>query len=249
MSKFKFLVRLFLPLAAFGVSSVPGLGNTVPLGGTDGLCTPQLGGPSNGVTTCLVNEGVSDTLLELFINFTGVPIVINSVTAGPITPIAGDPGDFILTDPVTPGGGPPPIPPGPFDCLATPTLAAAGPGDSCTFNQSFFTDAADAGPKMDGESSMSFTVGITPLNAPNLTVPCGPAGGQVVGPGGLGLTYCFGVNPGNNPNVKGALVVTIESADVTVNDLPVPEPANLAPVGLVLVALTICIFRRRTGGL
>jgi hypothetical protein len=247
MSKVKIPIRfLALPFAAFTFLSVPGFSGTLPLGGTDGLCTPNLGGPSQGVTTCLVNEGVGDTLLEEVVNFTAVPIVINSVTSGPITGIGGDNTDWILTDPVASGGGPGPIPPAPWDCLATPTLTIVAPGNSCTFNQSFTTDGPDFGPPMDGESSMSFTLGITPMPLPGqVFVPCGPAGGQVFGPGGLGLNYCFGANPGTDVNVKGTMVVTIESADVTVNDFPAPEPATLGPVGLVLTGLAACIFRRR----
>jgi len=185
-------------------------------------------------------------LLELVVNFTGVPIVINSVTSGPIIGLAGDNTDWIATDPVAPGGGPGLIPPAPWDCLATPTLTVLAPGDTCTFNQAFTTGAPDFGPPMDGESSMSFTLGITPMpQVGQIFVPCGPIGGQEIGPGGLGKTYCFGANPGTDPNVKGTMVVTIESADVTVNDLPAPEPATLGPVGLVLTGLAAYIFRTR----
>src|SRR5579862_8743901 len=179
--------RLLLQAAcAVTVLSLHAFGATVPFGGTDGLCTPQLGGPSNGVTTCSVMEGQGDTLLELVLNFTSGNIQVNSVTAGPIQGVAGDNGDWILTDPVSPGGGPLPGPlagqfPAPLpDCLTQPVLA---PGAGCTFNQSFTTDALDAGPPLDGESTMSFTLGFTPAN-PNLAIPLAGAGGGVLGPGG-----------------------------------------------------------------
>ena len=133
------LTKLVLISGALALLSVPSFGMTVPFGGTDGLCTPQFGGGSAGVTTCLVFEGQGDSLLELVINFTGVNILINSVTSGPITFIAGDHTDLITSDPITPGivG---PLGAGPFgvlnpvDCLTKPILA---PGGSETLRYTF----------------------------------------------------------------------------------------------------------------
>jgi hypothetical protein len=224
------LRKLIFPTVSIALLCASAQAATVPFGGTDGLCTPQVGGASNGVTTCLVNEGQGDTLLELVLNFTGVAIKVNSVTSGPIQPVAGDRGDFIITDPIANGGGFPQGAGAYVDCLTLPIL---NPGDGCTFNQSFTTDPSDLGPMKDGESTMSFIFGITPFNPNNLTLACGVGTGQRLGAGGLGLNYCFGANP-TPVDGRGALLVQIVSADVTVNDA-VPEPATLGIMGLALI--------------
>jgi hypothetical protein len=214
-------IRMFVStLSALTLLSFSSFANTVPFGPPDGLCTPTAGGPSNGVTTCTVIGGQGDTLTELVVNFTNVPVLVNSVTAGAIVGLNGPAADWIQTDPVTAGGGPlgGPFGPGPLpNCLATPTLAVGG---ECTFNQSFTTIPGPPGTQ--GESTMSFVLGITPQAPPGAT--CGNGSGQVLGATTLGLLYCFSANPGTNPAVQGALVVQIESADVTVIN-----PAQLAP--------------------
>ena len=244
MLEVRTLIKLMLLPGTLALLSVPGIAGTVPFGPTDGLCTPQADGASQGVTTCLVDEGMQDTLLELVINFTGVFVKVNSVTSGPILPVAGDPGDFITADPIGNGFagflGAGPFGMGPVvDCLTQPILA---PDTGCTFTQTFTTDALDIGPLMDGESTMSFILGITPP-AGGLLVACGNAVGQVLGPTPLGLAYCFGANP-TPVDGRGQLLVQITSADVTVNDGVAPEPGTLALLGSGGLAFWI---RRRRG--
>jgi PEP-CTERM motif len=208
--------------------ALPAMANTIPNGGTDGLCTPQAVGP----TTCTVFEGTGDTLTEEFLNLTRDPILVDNITAGGISYLSGDITDVITSDPVSD-----------INCIG----ATLNPGQSCLFNQSFGTgpEPGPVPPVDMGMSSMSFNILFTNLvgaDFPNAFVaPC-PASLQV-----NGLAPCItlldrGADPARPPGELYGLNIT--SAIVTVKDV-VPEPATILLFGTGLAALGVAFRRLR----
>jgi hypothetical protein len=199
-------VFAFLPLTVTA-TSFPGVGNG------DQYCSPVFAGP----TVCHVNEGQGDSLVEMVINATNVPIFINSITAGPISYVAGDRTDIMTGTTIGADG-----------CTGN-TLAASG--GSCFFTQSFATGTPNDPDdnliiRNDGESALFFKLTFQPPANLNLVQwPCGNNGQQVLVGGPCNTVL----------NLDGrTYTATIQSADVFVSDAP--EPATLLLIGTALVA-------------
>lgn len=213
-------------LAAFILSGGLARADTFPGINNDEICSTQpAGGPTGGADVCFVDEGGGDTLHWTVINLLAVPVLINSVAAGPITPIAGDPTDFITSDPIT------------ADACSGVTLAPAG--GSCLFNQSFTTgtpgdlDDNPPLPVLDGESLMSYVLTFTlPNGNPNLPGPANNLNAVGIGPGVGGLV-----------NNNGTYTLILPTAEVNVFDAP--EPSTLGLLGFGLTGLWVGFLRRR----
>jgi hypothetical protein len=222
---YRFIATAAGVLALF---ALPAMAITFPNGPTDGICTPQAVGP----TTCIVFEGMGDTLEEEFVNLTPDPILVDQLTAGGITYISGDPTDVITSDPVSD-----------INCVGN---VLAPNGGFCFFDQSFGTgpETGSVPPVDMGVSSMSFNLLLTDLagaNFPNAFVaPC-PASLQI-----NGLAPCItlldaGADPVNGGELYG---LNITSAIVTVNDV-IPEPSSIVLFGTGLAALGAAFKRLR----
>ena len=217
--------RSFLAVAVFAIAlpclaaSLPGVGNG------DALCAPQAG----GATLCTVNEGQTDSLVELVVNATGVNILINNITAGPINALGPDLTDTITSDPI--GNNPFGLVPAQPFCIGATLL----PGGSCFFTQSF-TTATPGDPDdnqnhpLHGEATMSFNLIFTPQGVVAGAAPVNNAQRNAInGPGAL------------PQNPDGSFTAQIISADVKINDIT-PEPSSLL---LVLGGLGLAVYRKR----